>query len=107
MKIISNRIAAIVLILCFFLNSTTVFAAEFYHDSKTGVESVSAVEAEKERLKKKFAGMKDWIQDLQPYESFIAKNQTFFKFREELSKFFSKIRREFEEQWNKRYTTLL
>ena len=105
--IISKRIAALVLILCFFLNSTAVFAADFYNKSHTGMESVSAVEEEKERLKKKFTGMKDWIQDLQPYESFIAKNQTFFKFREELSKFFSNIRREFEEQWNKRYTTLL
>lgn len=102
--IISKRIAAIVLILCFFLNSSTVLASGFYNDYKDGVATVSAIEEEKERLKKKFTGMKDWMQRLN--ESFIAKNQTFFKFREEIGKFFSDVRRVFEDQWNKQFTTL-
>ena len=101
-----KRIVALILILCFTLNSATLFAIDFNNNDKT-VLKVSAVEEEKERLKKKFTGMKDWFQDLKPNESFIANNQTFLKFRDDLSKFLSDIRRQIEEQWDEWFTTAL
>ena len=106
---IYKKIFVIILTACFFLNTTAVLANASYVDNisaRTVSLEKESMEKEKERLQKKFSGMKEWIQEARPYKNFVAKNQTFFKFREELTRFFHKVREKLDEQWNRRFTTL-
>ncbi|KUO59451.1 MAG: hypothetical protein APF84_19285 [Gracilibacter sp. BRH_c7a] len=100
-----KKILVLLLTVCLFFNSTAVLAASSYTDDNIGIKIIS-VEKEKERLQKKFSSMKDWIGEMKPYKSFIAKNQTFLKFRENLSKFFHGARAKLNEQLDRNFTTL-
>lgn len=108
---INKKILVIILTACFFLNTTAVLAKASYIDAdSSGTRTVSlgdeSVKKEKERLQKKFSGMKEWIQEATPYKNFIVKNRTFLKFRDGLTRFFHEVRSKLDEQWNRRFTTL-
>ncbi len=106
----NKRLLVIILTVCFFLNSTAVLANASYIDNNIEAKTVSleeeSIEKEKERLQKKFSGMKKWVQETSPYKSFFAKNQTFLKFREGLNRFFNDVRSKLDEQWNRQFTEL-
>lgn len=108
---INKKILVIILTACFFLNTTVVLAKASYIDvDNSGARIVSLedeiVKKERERLQKKFSGMKEWIQEATPYKNFVAKNRTFLKFRDGLTKFFHEVRSKLDEQWNRRFTAL-
>lgn len=103
---VTKRLLALVLIISFFFNTTAVLAVSFYTDQNTGVRAVS-VEKEKERLQKKFTSLKEWVQEVTPFEKFADKNQRFFSgFREEVTRFFDKFRTIIQQQWDRNFTTL-
>ncbi len=107
---INKKILVIILTAFFFLNSTAVLANASYMDNNIETKIVSleeeSIEKEKERLQKKFSGMKEWVQETSPYKSFFAKNQTFIKFRDGLNRFFQDVRSKLDEQWNRQFTEL-
>ncbi len=102
---INKKIVALLLVICFLFNPTAVLAASSYTDQNAGVRTIS-VQEEKERLQKKFSGLKDWIQEVTPFESSAEKRQPFFSFRESLNKFFDGLRIIIETQWERNFTTL-
>lgn len=108
--ITNKKLLAIILTACFFFNATAVLATTSYNDENIGSKIVSleekSVDKEKERLKKKFSSMKDWVQEAKPYKNFLAKNQTFLKFREGLTKFFQGVRSKLDEHLNRNYTEM-
>ncbi len=105
---IYKKTLVIILAVCFFLNTTVVANASYVNNISAITVSIEeeSMDKERERLKKKFSGMKEWIQEAKPYKNYIAKNKTFFKIREELTRFFYTVREKLDEQWNRRFTTL-